>query len=753
MLFIKLILGLIGASLSRGVEYSTGTDYRRTVIKAGYGVNFDRVGHVLVDGGTSLYTHTWAITWPKIRTAAIPSFDCSKATSWARRCAALNTVIMESNTFVYESLLKATLSLKDAHDMIPLHAVQERRRRRRRNAPTMPSWLSEQDSDNILDNVLPTHSIGQMWADLTHTPGPRAIRKLKHHLRLLGSAIYENVQGIKNFESGISSLSLLTSKRIDLLRQVGTATDMRLEQLRHRIRNTYKKSGMEETRLLHRLEYDEQIDITFDQEVEPLISDFYRAVDNAFITAQTWTDGVRRLTQGFLPPTLVSIENVQELLDHITSNLLLQPRYADLHLPSASPLYYYKLKKIAYTRTVNDTLLISLSIPLYRIGGLLPVYRVDTYPVPAHAGMVGGGGDYTLVHGLPGFIAVSDNQEIYVEMSDNFFLSCSGDPATRTCGPGMPALKRKAGVTTCAFAIFIEAKTQVLEKCDFRYAIDLKPYGSAVQLSADSSFLVHASRRTSANDVWHLSCRESHGRPQAVLQPCNMCRIRIPCFCSMAGVDFFLPIRHTGCDVGTSSSAPPTTYLYHLNQIVMTELFPKSELAKLASYHANVIKMYPAFPIPNIHFTVADNFTDFVDVSNSFAAQFQKTIKMSKTHLKIYNNKAQAGLARARNFTDQVVDRGSDFTKAIDDLFNGVFGGKIGNIIAAIFGPLGLVCIAFVLASFEFIPNVTTAMYRGCKQRTIGKAYSLLHIKGAVYYLDNTYSELEQKDESSEDEL
>ena len=87
-------------------------DHRLTVIKPGYGVNFDRVDHVIVDGGTSFYIHTWSIPWPQVRLAEMPLFDCSLATNCGKRCTAINTYIRETNMLAYE-LMTMSLQLLD----------------------------------------------------------------------------------------------------------------------------------------------------------------------------------------------------------------------------------------------------------------------------------------------------------------------------------------------------------------------------------------------------------------------------------------------------------------------------------------------------------------------------------------------------------------------------------------------------------------------------------------------------------------
>jgi len=724
--------------------YSQSIDYRQTYIKPGYGVNFDRIDHVVTDGGTSFYTHTWALPWPVVPAASMPLFDCSLAIDWVKRCASINAYIKDVNIFAYELLNLSAEFLNTCKNQIPptsnnvLREKSNTGRKKRR----VPSWLKPQTSDYVLD-YLPTHMNGRIWSDLTNTPGPRAIRQLKEHLRNTGSAIYAEIEGIKQFETDVSSFSTITNKRINNLLATGNVTNARLQNVIDTIEHVYNKTGLEEDRLRARMNYATNINRKFITKVLPSVTDFFRTVVDVDIGVRFWINGITALTRGYISPFLVREEEMTKLLNHISQTVLKKPMYLDLRLPSESTAYYYGLKKVAYTHIYNNdskpdegsTLYISLSIPLFKTGYTLPVYRIDVYPVPDTAGIINIEDQtsrkvgFTLLQNLPDFIAVSENKEVYIEMDKKLFLSCSGYPHAKICSSGMPSLKkRRSGSMSCAFALFIENREEVLKKCDFRYVNTdrWKPYGTAVQLSADSTFLVHASQRGPSPDTWRLSCPLSRLRPQSVLPVCNMCRIKIPCFCTVSGADFYLPPRYTDCVVSNQSLSNTAQYMYHLNTAMIQQLFPKSAEAQLTSYAQLVEKRHPIFSLPNITFAIEDNFTEYVDLSDKFAADLNKTLECQKKAVAAYTVKEDAALARVRNFSDQLVDRTGNLKKALEDLFDGVFGGSVGLILAVVFSPMGIISIAFILAAFEFIPEITTLVYVTVRRKKADKEYHRL---------------------------
>ena len=714
-------------------------DYRQTYIKPGYGVNFDRVDHVVTDGGTSFYTHTWALPWPTVPTVSMPFFNCSLAIDWSRRCRSINAYIRDTNDFAYELLQLSARFLNTCKKQIPPTISREQRTGRKKRE-VLPSWLKQPETSDYVMDYLPTHTTGKIWSDLTDTPGPRAIRQLREHLRSVGSTIYSEIEGIKQFEADVSSLSEIVNKRINNLLATGNVTNVRLQNVIDTIEHVYNKAGSEEDKLRARMNHAANIDGNFIVKVLPAVSDFFRVVVDADIGVRLWISGITALTRGYISPFLVREEEMSKVLNHVSQKVLKKPMYMDLKLPSESTAYYYGLKTVAYTHFYNNdsegsssTLYISLSIPLFKTGYTLPVYRIDVYPVPDTAGIkVTGDGKvgFTLLRGLPDFIAVSENKEVYVEMDKKLFLSCSGYPHAKICSSGMPSLKkRRSGSVSCAFALFIENREEVLKKCDFRYVNTdrWKPYGSAVQLSADSTFLVHASHRGPAADTWRLSCPLSRLRPQSVLPVCNMCRIKIPCFCTVSGADFYLPPRYTDCVVSNQSAVSDIAqYMYHLNTAMIQQLFPKSAEAQLTSYAHLLEKRHPIFSLPNITFTIENNFTEYVDIADKFGADLSKTLQCQKKAVAAYTVKEDAALARVRNFSDQLVYRTGSLTKALEDLFDGVFGGRIGLILAVVFSPIGIVSIAFILAALEFIPEITAAVYVMIRRRKADKEYRRL---------------------------
>lgn len=713
----------------------TRVDYRKTVIKAGYGVNFDMVDHVVVDGGTTFYSHTWALPWPRIRTTLMPGFLCDDHEAWTARCRAIRNVVTRANHFAYDVLSRSARLLESAKRLVPpvtneTIVSSDRRRRRRRDVAEVPDWLKDSSSSSSsLADFLPTNVLGTMWSDLTNTPGRKDVEKLKSRLRSVGQAEYANSAAIRQFDADIDTMASLTSRRIDDLASRATAANDRLKRVARSIVLLREEFRDRLSQMAGKLNFSHAVDSLVLSSILPSVSNFTRACMAAEIQTGLWIAGLTTLTRGYLSPLLVAEKEIARVLEHVSQRVLTRPGYTSLRLISREPNYYYRLKDVWYAhvydppvdaddenRTTSDggtTLYVTMKIPLYRVGGTFSVYRIDAYPVPVATGTArrdpSRTSGYSIVKGLPGFIAVSPNQENYVEMDTAFFLSCSGTPDVKTCGPGMSALKKRRGYQiSCAFALFIEDASAIAKRCDFRYegTDRWRPHGSAVQLTADSTFLVHASQRGPESDKWSMSCPRSKTNPQSPVEPCDMCRIDVPCFCSLSGSDFYLPERNTGCTIPDDGAI---TFLHHLNTAVVRNLFPDSAMARLRSYERITERVHPPFPVPDITFRVPDNFSDYVvDVSDKYSARLIDTLERQKRDLTSYATKFDAVAAKTEDFRDQVSAKSGNIQRALDDVMGGVFGGKITRVLSLVFSPVGLLGIAFVLTAFDFFPAVVS---------------------------------------------
>ena len=343
---IALVAFLLLSSIALPCSALEEPDYRLTVIKPGYGVNFDKVDHVIA--GTTFYTHSWALSWPRVTYKPMLRFSCNLARNWKGVCLAINRYITETNFYAYETILHTQRLLDEGKAIVPpisnsslfwegkeasVFYVKKQaddrsriKRQTRRNITTeLPRWLKNNDQEDILDSVLPTRKIGQLYADVFDVPGPRAKKQLKQHLRNMGSATYENIKGIEQFNNDISSFSQLTHQETENLMAALNRSNHMLEKTRQNIQYFYNVIGIEENRLKQRLIHSNYIDSVMVSKVIPYISDTYRILLHQETIVKEWLRGLNTLMTGYISPFLIAERNVEDLLEHVTKVVLQKP--------------------------------------------------------------------------------------------------------------------------------------------------------------------------------------------------------------------------------------------------------------------------------------------------------------------------------------------------------------------------------------------------------------------------------------------
>ncbi len=698
-------------------------DYRDTVIRLGYGVIFDKVDHVIGDGGDSKYTHTWLLKWPVVPDLRLPVFDCA-ATTWEERCGAINSHIESVNNNTYDRALKIRRWIREAKDLIPAANITAAGRTKR----DLPDWLKDKNAVDRglrrLDDFMPGHLAGHVLSSLFGTPGSQDLDALRDHLANVGNAVYENVDAIRRFDSDVRAFSLLENKRITNLFAAANQTNEFLDDVIANIGSVYELGEEAVNRLANEIDHTRAIYAEVLTKILPAVQQRQLETLRLEMQVDRFVRGVRRLTEGYLSPLLIGHEEIRNVLERVNRQIRDSSRVHDFKLITQSPSYYYNLQSVAYTHLhVNDSsesvVSVSLTVPLVRLGYMLPVYRVDVYPVSVTAGLAqDGDGDYTLVTGLPDYIAVDPNHQTYVELSAEIFHSCKGQPDARICFGTIPAIRRRDN-GSCAFAIFTEQADLVSRICRFRYLSKWDGGESATQISADNTYVM----RGVSTENWDMTCPSSDLRPSSSVSPCETCRVQLHCFCALSGDGFFLPPRTAGCTTEDAGLPPRLSYLYHPNTIIHRDLADNSTLKEMKSYETLVDRRHPPIPIPKIAFHTADNFTAYAKKIDRISADFRKTVAASKTQTVLYEDKIDAALNETRDFRDQVASREGSLSDALHAFFN-LFGGPVSVTLTVLFCPTFFVLVAFAVTLFDFAPN----MHCYLKERTERRRLNRMHI-------------------------
>ncbi|KAJ8051083.1 hypothetical protein HOLleu_04520 [Holothuria leucospilota] len=137
---------------------------------------------------------------------------------------------------------------------------------------------------------------------------------------------------------------------------------------------------------------------------------------------------------------------------------------------------------------------------------------------------------------------------------------------------------------------------------------------------------------------------------------------------------------------------------------MLTGILDEKDLKEIRSYEELVNRLYPPLEVPKIVFSVPDNVSHYVEVSREYEANYTKMLASPKD-LAIYTDKVDEGLAKAKNFSDQIVDRVGSITKAIGDVFTFLLGGDAAAVISFLLGWPLVAFVALILNGYFFLPE------------------------------------------------
>lgn len=394
--------------------------------------------------------------------------------------------------------------------------------------------------------------LGKVFSSLFNTPGSDDIKKLRQHLSNVAKGISVTADSYLEFSRDLSAVMIAWDERATAITDMGSLLVRKIKLTQESIIQHHKKLMQDISNLTTVIMMTRSIESTMMTSLLPTVFETLHLANAAYNVARMWADGITLLNRGFLSHELIPIQKIIDVIEHIRSTVLTDPRYADYRLVNSNPQFYYKSDRISYSR-YDEGIMISVNFPLSRLGGTLRLYRVDVFPVPASAGMsadlVKDGftdGGYTILDDMPDFIAVSDDLKYYQEMTTAQYLSCKLNGPVLSCrSEGMQTPKARSNSDyTCAFAVFRDIYEHVDKACSVSYT-NTPPLGSAVQLISDGSFLI----RSSPDDKrWTISCPNSKKNFYTSIEPCLFCRIEIPCSCSLTATHFMIPLRLSGCD-------------------------------------------------------------------------------------------------------------------------------------------------------------------------------------------------------------
>lgn len=629
-------------------------------VRTNWGVVFNKVGTVL--NGITKYRHTFAATIPAMKYTPLQPMSCDSNLLRMAHCEAVNSLTEQVNQAYEEEFLLMENNIKTVLTVIGNvesdmgsgdsedETQQINTRRKRDTEQSAPSL-----SPNYCKNGGQTHAggrgilatLGKVGSDIFGMPTYDDIKIVDKHICELADTVDLNRREIIKSNERLSSISATLNNRISALQHGLVNMNDRVTETQNNLIKVSTAVVGDINNLNSRMDFIESA-----QEAMYLfmgnLERFEHVAAQHLRYAGTWLFGINKLLQGYIPQELITVDDVQSVLDHVNTKVL--PSNTQLRLVHPNPSFYYQVRSTAFTRS-KRYVFITLTVPLKSVGGVLGVYRVDR----THIATAEHHTSSTRVANLPDFFAVTPDLAYYTELSVAHYTSCRGE-GIRVCSTERAL--RDANRLTCAAAIFYDKKADVSKHCEIHFEPNDLP--SEVIRLGEADYLVH-SEKAGPSTTWTLHCPYATPLPGETgvehlrsMPSCNTCIIKVPCGCSLDGGTFIIPDQLTGCVVSERPGFPEVTKVYPMNLPLLTNLYSSKDIIDVngSTTHTDPTDSNPlSLSYFNLKVTKSD-WKEVVSKDEKYQVDFQRLMKQHKKNAVSYADRAEYYLKKATDLSD-----------------------------------------------------------------------------------------------------
>lgn len=686
------------------------TDMVKSHIQYNWGIAFYKVGAIL--NGISQYKHTFAVALPNTKFAFLKALPCNTTNLKLAHCKAINTVIFRLNDKYGVAFAKVKTRLKSVLQIIgnvesdildhskikPNNRNNNKHRSKRETSdPTLSPDFCQGD-DEFKEHTGLFASIGQALGSAFGMPSYSDFKTISKHICELADTVNLNKQEIVKSNERLSSISSALNNRISVLQGGLVNLNTRITETQQNLLKFCSSANASMERLDERIRFLENVQEHLYYIMGSLQQFEFVAQEHLYHT-NNWIAGVYKLLEGYIPFQLVSTNDIESVLQHVRNTLLTS--YINLRLVHPNPAFYYQMKHTVFTRS-NHYLFITLHVPISDVGGLLGVYRIDNLHLRTAEHLVSS----TKIVNLPDFFAITPNdgsRQYYMEISLPHFMSCKGEEL-KICETSRSL--QSTNVLSCAAALFFDKNKSILEKCDIRYEHTDLP--TEVIKIDDDEYLIHM-QNASKELTWTMQCGILESTNNKVtkfvkqIKSCNTCVLKVPCGCSVDGVDFMIPTRYSNCNISSQSK---TGYeliqkQYPISMPTVVNILPDDIVDKInGKTLLQSVNNNSPYATSSLSFNITRyKWEQVIARDKKFEADYLKLLKLHKKNASIYASASEEMLKKATDFSDINM-------QGLNDL-KSMFGGKILRSLSNPKHVVGTLSIFWILS----IITITMSLY------------------------------------------
>jgi hypothetical protein len=647
---VSLALGLLSLRVARGTDVAASP---KSVVRINHGVVFTNIGNLM--NGVTAYKHMFAITAPSLDPPTLVRLPCETEAQILLHCRAINSLVdgidaEYRGAFAdldeeIELIFSAIGNVENGDEHDPTRRTARAGRRKRAATTDQPTLSPDYcrgggiTNDDNGGGVLA--ALGKVASSLFGLVDNEQLKVAAKHVCELADSVDLNRRQIVQSSEELSSISGILGNEITAAQGGMRDISDRIGVVQRNLVNVTAALAHDLDDLAGRLDALERAQ-EYIIDMQAGVERFEHAATEYLSRARDFVYGLHTLLRGYLPPELVTTNDVNAVLNHVVEKVL--PRYRALNLVHANPAFYFQMKSLSYTRSDNY-IFITLMVPLKYAGGLLTVYRVDrTYIGTSQENPAS-----TRVDNLPDMFAVTPDLVYFTEMSMVEYITCHGENV-KVCDTvrSLQAFSHP----TCAAAIFIDDKAAADKRCQISY--ETGDVQTRAVLLENGRYLVHV-EKAGPDITWTLQCdRSASSKAIRQIASCITCVIEVPCGCSVDGGEFFIPLQLTDCAVSDRPEFPEVTHLFPVNLPVLMTKFSLDDIEHILG-DTTFAQLTPDNPLALTDLTY--NFTetvwaDVVEKDELYQLDFKRLSERHEASAQAYTKDADYALRQATDYTD-----------------------------------------------------------------------------------------------------
>ena len=491
--------------------------YPSVVSRVNYGIVVKRVA--LIDLVTSQWNQAFIIRLPGIETRMSRSYsiNCTAITNRIHRATCIRT-----NPMIHY-LHNASKKAVDRIDTV-IHYIRE----------LVPEHIYDrEDSRRVSRGLIDVG--GDLLHGLFGTARDSDVAHVRHTLAELKRQNVQTMGAWKDVAGRLASLARAYNTRIGTLHNMLDTQEKAIETLFQEVSSEAVDSAKTASLLASAL---------------TRLEDFVLLLDNL----ERLSAGIEDLVHGILSPVLISPSILRNSLN--TIDVRIRSYRTGLRVLRKTPTYYYGLHNLVATRQ-RDNLIIHIHIPLSDLPRHLPLYQVHAFAVPvsnanSHA---------TLITNVPKFFIAFPSHVHCLQFDTLPEIKPSGLVYLDTT---------KGYVETnnsmhCIAAIMRNNNTAVRESCQFKLVTNVvKP----------SLFVVDHLHVILTKINVTIEC---HGQSTRLVNCTFVCRLVLPCRCTLRSLVGFVPPRIDDCVHHRRIQLS-----HHVNLALLQQFFSESQLSEIS---------------------------------------------------------------------------------------------------------------------------------------------------------------------------